>query len=165
MRRSCTPVHLVYARYICCYAALPFCPLPYNGRGGRTRTCKSRCPNHIALKLAVCIYGTRGGIRTHTWSFIRTLVWTVGVLSYIGWKDGTWTHDLLIPNQALYQTALLPNMIVTDNSLPSLNDRHYSVPFAVIEYSRSHHPCGIPFRSACLRHFFRRRKLFSLSRL
>lgn len=25
-------------------------------------------------KLAVCIYGTRGGIRTHTWSFIRTLV-------------------------------------------------------------------------------------------
>jgi hypothetical protein len=56
-------------------------------------------------------------------------------------------------------------MIVTDKSLPSLNDRHYSVPFAVIEYSRSYHPCYIPFRSACLRHFLRRRKFFSLSRL
>ena len=120
MRRSCTPVHLVYARYICCYAAFPIC-LPFHvGGRGWSRTNTHGILSTSQKKLAVCIYGTRGGIRTHTWSFIRTLVWTVGVLSYIGWKDGTRTHDLLIPNQALYQTALLPNIAVVEISC------HYS---------------------------------------
>ena len=28
-----------------------------------------------------------------------------------GWGDGTWTHDLLVPNQTLYQAALRLNTL------------------------------------------------------
>lgn len=63
----------------------------------------------------------------------------------------------MLPKQTCY-CYTTSDMIVTDNSLPSLNDRHYSVPFAVAEYLRSYHPCDIPFRSACLRLSFAGRK-------
>ena len=32
-----------------------------------------------------------------------------------GWGDGTWTHDLLVPNQTRYQTALHLNKYVLNS--------------------------------------------------
>ena len=45
--------------------------------------------------------------KTHPPKWVRFLLW----LSATGRSSGTWTHGLLVPNQARYQTALYPGIV------------------------------------------------------
>ena len=48
-------------------------------------------------------------------------------LPYFGWGDGTWTHDLLVPNQARYQTALHLNIVTCVFFAKLLSKRAYLI--------------------------------------
>ena len=45
--------------------------------------------------------------KTHPPKWVRFLLW----LSATGRSSGTWTHGILVPNQARYQTALYPEIV------------------------------------------------------
>ena len=55
-------------------------------------------------KRRFCPKNSKNPWKTHRFSGV--LPWTAFLSTKDGWGNGTWTHDLLVPNQARYQTAL-----------------------------------------------------------
>lgn len=66
-----------------------------------------------------------------------------------GRGDRIWTCDLLVPNQARYQTALRPVTWLVYNTILRINVKHDFTTFYVFSHIFFHHPCLFLLRYIC----------------